>query len=485
MTRALMWFRSDLRVRDNTALAAACRAASDVPQGGVVALFVVSPGEWAEHDFAPVKVDLMLRTLRELSPSLAKLNIPLVLADAKTRHDVPGVVLAVAKQHRCDALHFNLEHELNERRRDERTIEVFEAAGLKAGGHHDQCLATPGDVRTGEGRFFTVFTPFKKASYKRMYERGVPEVVPMPKPQAKTNIASSPIPGVVPGFESNVDPALWPAGEAWAHKRLTKFCADAIVPYKARRDFPGVVGTSKLSPYLTVGAISHRQCIAAAIEANPKSRAPLDVGPEGITHWISEVLWREFYIHIMVGFPRGCMGRAFQPATEVIRWNDDERVFEAWCEGRTGVPIVDAGMRQLARTGWMHNRVRMITAMFLTKNLFVDWRKGERWFMRHLVDGFLASNNGGWQWSASTGTDAAPYFRIFNPISQSQKFDEQGEYIREFVPELADVQGEAIHEPWTLPLLLKPKLDYPTEPIVDISKSRERAIEAFRDLKKA
>lgn len=483
MTRALMWFRSDLRVRDNTALAAACRAASDGPQGGVVGLFVVSPGEWAEHDFAPVKVDLMLRTLRELSANLAKLNIPLVVADAKTRHDVPGVVLGLAQQHRCDALYFNLEHELNEKRRDERTTEIFEAAGLEARGHQDQCLSMPGEVRTGEGRFFTVFTPFKKASIKRMYAQGVPEVLPVPKPQAKIAISSSPIPGVVPGFESKVDTALWPAGEAWAHKRLAQFCADAIVPYKARRDFPGVDGTSKLSPYLTIGAISHRQCIAAAIEANRASKAPLDFGPEGITHWISEVLWREFCIHIMVGFPRVCMGRAFQPATEAIRWNDEDRVFTAWCEGRTGVPIVDAGMRQLARTGWMHNRVRMITAMFLTKNLFVDWRKGERWFMRHLVDGFLASNNGGWQWSASTGTDAAPYFRVFNPISQSQKFDEAGDYIREFVPELAGVQGEAIHEPWTLPGLLKLKLEYPAEPIVDISKSRERAIDAFRDLK--
>ena len=481
MTRAMMWFRSDLRVRDNTALAAACRGAG--PEGGVVALFVVSPGEWAEHDFAPAKVDLMLRTLRELSASLARLNIPLVLAHAATRRDVPGVVLAAANRHRCHSLHFNVEYELNERRRDEQTIGLFGSVGLEAKGHDDQCLATPGEVRTGEGRYFTVFTPFKKASIRRMYERGVPGVVPVPKPQARIEVARSPIPDAVPGFESAVDPALWPAGEAWAHERLAKFCAGSIVPYKERRDFPNLDCTSRLSPYLTIGAISHRQCIAAAIEANASSRAPLDAGPDGITHWISEVLWREFYIHIMVGFPRVCMGRAFQPATELIRWNDDERAFAAWREGRTGVPIVDAGMRQLARTGWMHNRVRMIAAMFLTKNLFVDWRLGERWFMRHLVDGFLASNNGGWQWSASTGTDAAPYFRIFNPISQSRKFDEQGDYIREFVPELAGVQGGAIHEPWTLPGLLKLTLDYPAEPIVDISKSRERAIEVFRQLK--
>lgn len=484
MTRSLMWFRMDLRVADNTALAAACRGASAGAEGGVVGLFVISPGEWREHDFAPVKVDLMLRTLRELSQSLAKLNVPLVIREAKTRRDVPGVVLAAAKELRCDVVHFNQEHELNERRRDAATVEAFDGAGLKAHGHLDQCLAEPGSLRTGEGRYYTVYTPFKKAIIRAMYQEGVPEVVATPRAQAKIEVEASAVPERVPGFESSVDPALWPAGEKWAHRRLEQFCERAIVPYKEQRDFPGVDGTSKMSPYLTIGAITHRQCIAAAVAANPKVKAPLDDGPQGIVHWISEVLWREFYIHIMVGFPRVCMHRAFQPATETIEWNADERAFEAWCAGRTGVPIVDAGMRQLARTGWMHNRVRMIVAMFLTKNLFVDWRKGETWFMRHLVDGFLASNNGGWQWSASTGTDAAPYFRIFNPISQSQKFDPEGAYIREFVPELAGVQGEAVHEPWTLPGLLRMKLEYPGEPIVDISKSRERAIAAFQELKK-
>jgi deoxyribodipyrimidine photo-lyase len=178
------------------------------------------------------------------------------------------------------------------------------------------------------------------------------------------------------------------------------------------------------------------------------------------------------------------MNRAFQKPTEAIRWNENAAHFDAWTRGRTGVPIVDAAMRQLATTGFMHNRLRMVAAMYLTKNLFLDWRLGEAFFMRHLVDGFLASNNGGWQWSASTGTDAAPYFRIFNPVSQSRRFDEQGEFIRRYVPELRDLDAETIHEPWTLPGLLRQGLDYPS-PLVDLSKSRADAIEAFRVVKGA
>jgi deoxyribodipyrimidine photo-lyase len=268
-------------------------------------------------------------------------------------------------------------------------------------------------------------------------------------------------------------------------KLLREFITKRGDDYKAKRDFPAIDGTSSLSPHLAIGTVSPRQCVIAAMEANTSGKgSKLDNGSDGLVHWISEVMWREFYIHILVGYPRVCMHRAFQLSTEQLRWNENPTHFEAWCQGKTGVPIVDAGMRQLLATGWMHNRMRMVTAMYLTKNLFIDWRKGEKWFMQHLVDGFLASNNGGWQWSASTGTDAAPYFRIMNPVSQSQKFDAQGEYIRTFVPELRDVEGEGIHEPWELPLLLRTKLDYP-EPLVNLTKSRQDAIDKFASLKKS
>lgn len=479
--RPLIWFRTDLRVTDNFALHHACAAGK-----GVVALFVISPGEWRQHDWAGVKVEFVLRTLGELSRNLAKLNIPLLIAHAPTLKDVPGAVLDAAVANNCDAVFFNREYEVNEAARDERTIELFKGQGLGAFAYHDQVLCPPGELRSGAGGFYTVFTPFKKASYARMLERGTPEMVPAPKKLAAMVCAPSPVPTRVDGFDSHVSSERWPAGEHAAMARLGAFVDARVASYKAQRDLPAIDGTSQLSHHLNVGAISVRQCLHAALNANTSHAKdkPFDSGSDGIVHWISELLWREFYIHIMVGFPRVCKHRAFQPATEAIEWNDNEAHFQAWCEGRTGVPIVDAGMRQLLRDGWMHNRVRMITAMYLTKNLFIDWRRGETFFMRHLVDGFLASNNGGWQWSASTGTDAAPYFRVFNPVSQSQKCDPSGAYIRAFVPELRSLETDAIHEPWELVPMARQRIDYP-EPIVDLSKSRARAIEAFRALKQA
>jgi deoxyribodipyrimidine photo-lyase len=480
--RSLVWFRSDLRTRDNTALSAATREGGS----GVVAVFVVSPGEWREHDVAAVKVDFTLRTLRELSVALASLNIPLVITRAATRGDVPAAVLAVARAHECAALFFNKEYEVNESKRDATTTGLFEKDGRRVVACTDQTLIEPGEVRTGEGRWYTVFSPFKRAAYAWIEKHGGVTERPAPKRQAMMVCEPDAVPERVEGFESTVPGEKWPAGEKHAMSRLRKFADEKIIRYKETRDIPSEPGTSTLSPYLAIGAISPRQCLLAALEANREfvknGKNPLDSGNEGIVHWISEVLWREFYIHIVKGFPRVCMGRAFQPATEAIRWSENDEHFERWTQGRTGVPIVDAGMRQLLQVGWMHNRVRMVAAMYLTKNLFIDWRRGEKWFMRHLVDGHLPSNNGGWQWSASTGTDAAPYFRIFNPVSQSQRFDPEGTYIRRFVPELADVEGELVHEPWELPMLLKARLEYP-EPLVDLSRSRTAAIEAFAALR--
>jgi len=485
--RPLVWFRSDLRVRDNTALFNACRRSGGRAGAGVVAVFVISPGEWHAHDYAPARVDLILRSLAELSAKLAELNIPLLIETAADADRIPATLVLLAKKHQCAEIHFNKEHELNESRRDEAVIAAFQKARLQAFSHTDQVCFEPGTIRTGEGRFFTIYSPFKRACFKQWESIGGTPALASPSAQAPLSIASSPVPKSVAGWKSTVSAERWPGGESAALKRLKSFSRQGIIEYKDRRDTPSVDGTSQLSPYLTVGCISHRQCIEAAIEANlaanPKLKGnPLELGSPGPVHWISEVLWREFYIHVMVGFPRVCMHRAFQPATEAIRWNENPKHFEAWKAGRTGVPIVDAGMRQLLRDGWMHNRVRMIVAMYFTKDLFLDWRTGEKWFMQNLVDGFLASNNGGWQWSASTGTDAAPYFRIFNTYNQSEKFDSDGTYIREFIPELRDVEGPAIHDPSQLPGLLRTRLDYP-DPLVDRVKARIRAIDAFKQLR--
>lgn len=480
--RSMVWFRTDLRTRDHAALAHACAAQVEkgVSPGGVVGLFVISPGEWRAHDWACVKVEFVLRTLRELSAALARLNIPLLIRTAKGPGEVPSVVARAAREVGAARVDFNREYEVNERRRDEAVTRALEAQGVRVFAWHDQCALEPGCVRTGAGGPFTVFTPFRKAWLRVSAERGGLKDLGVPAAQKKIDLEPDEVPGRVPGFGSDIAPEHWPAGEAEALRRLKVFVRERGRAYKDRRDFPAVEGTSALSPYLAIGAISPRICVRAAAEAN---NGALDGGSAGLAGWISELIWREFYIHVVEAFPRVCMHRAFKPAAERVAWRTDEAQLLAWKEGRTGYPIVDAAMRQLRTLGWMHNRLRMISAMFLTKDLLIDWRLGERFFMQNLVDGFLPSNNGGWQWSASTGTDAQPYFRIFNPFSQSERFDPDGTFIRAWVPELRGVRGAAVHQPHDSKKGVSPleraKLDYPP-PIVDHAKARERVLKAFK-----
>lgn len=478
----LMWFRSDLRVTDNTALWHACRDASR-EKAGVVAVYTICPDQWASHDMAPVKVDLILRTLRELSTELGTLNIPLRILNAPRFSDVPAALLKVCREVGAHAVYLNKEYEINELRRDEAVAGALADEEISTHAFDDQTVVPPGSLRTGEGRWYTVFTPFKKSWIKLLEAQGIPEALPRPKKQEPLTITSDEIPLRIKGpfmtFDPWPRPELWPAGEKAAMKRLSRFVEKSIASYKDHRDIPGIDGTSTLSHHLSIGSISPRQCLHAALEANS---GKLDGPSPGATHWISELVWREFYRHLLAAYPRLCMGRAFKPETDRIMWRDDPEGFDAWREGRTGLPIVDAAMRSLLHTGWMHNRLRMVVAMYLTKDLLIDWRHGERHFMRHLVDGDLAQNNGGWQWSASTGTDAAPYFRIFNPISQSRKFDPDGTFIRRWVPELADLDSETIHDPSELPLLLRSTLKYP-EPIVDRAIVKDRVLAAFQAVK--
>ncbi len=467
--RSLVWFRADLRVRDNTALHHACREADE----GVVGVFLLAPGQWREHDWAGCKAEFVLRNLRELSVRLGELNIPLIVAKADRFSEAPAAIARIAKSARCGSVHFNKEYEVNEARRDEAVVRALEEAGVRARGHDDLIILAPGEVRTGEGRFFTVFTPFKRAWIARFVETGAGAVLPTPRKQAAIEVKATPVPRAVEGFSSEVPAELWPGGEKEGLRRLTAFTSKKIVRYKEDRDRPGAEGTSRLSAYLALGVVSPRQCLRAAMESNG---GKLDGGGPGQDQWIGELIWREFYKHIVAGYPRVCMGRAFKGATDGIKWRYDEEEFEAWREGRTGVPLVDAAMRQLKAEGWMHNRLRMVTAMYLTKDLFIDWRWGEKHFMEHLVDGDFAANNGGWQWSASTGTDSAPYFRVFNPVSQSRTHDADGAFIRKHVPELAGLDSEMIHDP---PPLVRAGLGYP-EAIVDHAAARERVMREFK-----
>jgi deoxyribodipyrimidine photo-lyase len=291
----------------------------------------------------------------------------------------------------------------------------------------------------------------------------------MPRPQPALSFDADPVPTELAAFAGLNRPDLYPAGEDHALQILRTFARKRMPDYASGRDLPGVSGTSGLSPYLNLGVLSPRQCLGETLSRSG----------EGAETWLNELIWREFYKHLLVGFPRLSKGANFKQKYDVVPWENSEEDFQAWCAGRTGYPMVDAGMRQLLETGWMHNRVRMICAMFLTKHLLIDWRRGERHFMRHLVDGDLAAKNGGWQWSSSTGTDAQPYFRIFNPWLQSKRFDREGTYIARFVPELASVPPRCLHNAKALGKEIGSRgLDYPA-PLVDHRAARERAIEVF------
>ncbi len=475
--RPLVWFRRDLRITDNTALFEACKAADE----GIDAAYVYCYDEWSKHDDAKVKIEFWLRNLKSLWNTLSRLNIHLHIISAGKTPAAARWLLQTALWRGCNALYFNREYEVDERRRDDAIERLFRSNGLKVHAFHDHLLLDPDAMRTGAGRPYTVFTPFKKAALKLLTAQSV-EVRPAPRPQkpipCKIRLVCG-VPDLITGYQSGIDPRLWPAGEDQARRRLDAFCDVAIGSYRDQRNIPATNGTSMLSPYLAAGVLSPRQCLLAARDANAGRLDDHRPGSPGPATWIGELLWREFFHHILVAFPRVSMGRAFKPATDRIRWNENPRLMTRWRTGRTGVPIVDAAMRQLAATGWMHNRLRMIVAMYLTKDLFLDWRLGERHFMRRLVDGDLASNNGGWQWCAGTGADAAPYFRVMNPYIQSRRFDPDGRFIRTWVPELRRVEGDAIHDPSLLPRSNRRSINYP-RPVVDRIGVKERVVAAFK-----
>ncbi|HKK57011.1 deoxyribodipyrimidine photo-lyase [Marinobacter sp.] len=463
----LVWFRNDLRIADNAALTAACRR-----QEPVQACFIVTPGQWQQHHWSPARVRLVLDHANAVSGRLAELGIPMTFLTAPDFSAGIRKLTELCEARSISHLHFNEEYGINERRRDKSVKAALEEQGVMVNKYRDQTVAPVGSILTQQDEPYSVFTPFSR-SWRRWIDDNQPAVFPVPEAAGEPVRAESFNPsGIFPDEFPEPPPALVKTGEDAAHAQLERFLDNRAGNYKALRDFPAVDGTSMISPYLANGVLSGRQCLLAARE-----RAGGD--QEGLTTWTSEIAWRDFYINILYHYPRISMRRAFKPETESLTWNPPGDNFEAWKNGRTGIPIVDAAMRQLNQTGWMHNRLRMITAMFLTKNLFIDWRLGEDYFMSKLADGFLASNNGGWQWSASTGTDAAPYFRVFNPATQSERFDPDGDFIRRYLPEIAKLDNKRIHQPWAGGVIPG---GYP-RPIVDLKASRKEAIARFQALK--
>jgi deoxyribodipyrimidine photo-lyase len=475
LMRGLVWFREDLRVIDNTALHHAAVRCKD----GIAAVYLMDTEFWKKHDTAACRIEFTLRGLAILRDDLKKLQIPLLVLQIDNTSKTAAELLKILRHCKADALFFNRQYEVNETLRDAAVKKSMLNNDIEVYSYDDQVILPPGSVRTQQGNSFSVFTPYKRTWYKIFSEREIRQV---PRPKVHTpldvQLVSQPIPTSVAGFESHIDPSLWPAGEHFAKQHLQRFIEKNLFHYDKERDFPGLDGTSKLSPYLATGMISPRQCFLAALDANQNE---LDTGNLGAVTWMGELIWREFYKHILVAAPRVSKHKAYKEETDNIIWEYDEKLFLAWQQGQTGYPLIDAAMRQLNSTGWMHNRLRMVVAMFLTKNLFFDWRLGEKYFMSRLIDGDLAANNGGWQWSASTGTDSAPYFRIFNPVRQSERFDPDGKFILHYCPELKDFDKKSIHEPYQKLPLIALQSQYP-RPIIDLNKHRLKVLAAFKKI---
>jgi deoxyribodipyrimidine photo-lyase len=466
MRTALWWMRRDLRLTDSQALAAALAHADRV-----IPVFVLDPTLLNSPYVGPKRVAFLLGGLRRLDEDLRARGSRLIVR----RGDPGGELTDLLNECSAEAIFAEEDFTPYARQRDGGVAERLPLQQI--GG---RIVHPPGAVLKADGTPYTVFTPFSRR-WKTLPPQQASAILPAPgRLPAPPEVGSLPIPE---------EPALPPTvpfqpGEAEAQRRLRAFVdgdAPPIYRYAEARDRLDMDGTSRLSPYLHLGMLSARQAVVAVLDAI--TAAPDAEARKGAETWLNELIWREFFVHILYHFPH-VLQQSFRANLRAISWENDEGVFASWCEGRTGYPVVDAGMRQLAQTGWIHNRARMIVASFLVKDLLIDWRWGERYFMQHLMDGDSASNNGGWQWTAGTGTDAAPYFRVFNPTLQGKKFDPQGAYVRRWVPELVRVPDKFVHQPWKMPLDVQKKAGcvigqgYPA-PIVDHAWARERTLAAY------
>ncbi len=459
---AIWWIRRDLRLADNQALTSALQAAERV-----LPVFILDPVLVNANNLGTHRLAFLLASLRALDRELQARATRLIFL----RGDPLQVLAGLVQTTGAKMVFAESDVSPYARRRDARV-----AAALPLTLTPGLTCLPPGSVRKADGTPYTVFTPFSRA-----WRAGLRLEAPLPAP------AAIPMGAEVDGEAIPLQPEYslgdgFPAGEAEGRSRLECFIDGGVDHYSVRRDRMDLDGTSSLSPYLHFGMVSMRQAVWVAQQAvRRQAGSPAEGGAEA---WLNELIWREFYLSILHHFPAVIRG-AFKPALRRIPWRNDRREWEAWQAGQTGFPVVDAGMRQLAQTGWMHNRARMITASFLVKDLLIDWRRGERWFMQNLLDGDLAANNGGWQWTAGTGTDAAPYFRVFNPVLQGRKFDPRGDYVRRWVPALAQVPESFIHEPWRMSPAQQEQFgcilgkDYPA-PLVDHRAARQRTLLAYQ-----
>jgi deoxyribodipyrimidine photo-lyase len=496
--RSLFWFRRDLRAFDNAGLHAALSLSNEVHCAFVFDRDILDA---LEHK-ADRRVEFIWESVVELKAALQKLGGDLHVTHAHASEAIPALARSLA----VNAVFTNHDYEPQAHARDALVRATLARDGIAFETRKDHVIFEKDEVLTQGGKFFSVFTPYKNAWLKKLeafYVKAYPvthyarrlasENHPHPSPllEGEGTVAPPPSRGrLVGGWDSkhvlsleqmgfqrtNLRDLKFPTGASGGEKLLKDFLT-RIDRYDEARNFPAIKGPSYLSTHLRFGTVSIR---ALAREAWTRWQE----GSRGAEVWLSELIWRDFYSHILHHNPH-VVTQSFKPDYDNIRWSKNEAHFAAWCEGRTGYPIVDAAMRQLNQTGYMHNRLRMVAASFLVKDLLIDWRRGEAYFAKTLNDFDLASNNGGWQWAASSGCDAQPYFRIFNPISQSEKFDAEGAFIRKYVPELARLSNKDLHAPWLISPIeqqargFAPDEDYPL-PIVDHARAREATLAEFK-----
>ncbi len=474
---AIVWFRRDLRLTDNPALAAACERAQRV-----LAVYVHAPhedGEWAP---GAASRWWLHHSLASLEAALRSRGGALVLRAG----DSLATLLEVAQEARATQVYWNRLYDPLTVSRDTRIKSALREAGFDCESFNGSLIAEPWELRTGHGDPYRVFTPFWRACSARL------DASPAPRPAPAQIPAPKPVPRSLALDELQLSPrirwdcglvAAWTPGEAGALARAETFASDPLAAYGETRNRPDQTGTSHLSPHLHFGEIGPRQCLAVMRRAVAE-RAGTQVAAEG---FVRQLGWREFAHHLLHHFPdtpTAPLDRRF----DTFAWSSEGAWLEAWQQGRTGYPLVDAGMRELWTTGWMHNRVRMITASLLTKNLRLPWLEGARWFWDTLVDADLANNTLGWQWTAGCGADAAPYFRVFNPMLQAERFDPERAYLRRWLPELARLPDAWIHRPWQAPPAIldwagvRLGRDYPL-PAVDFHESRSAALAAYAAIK--
>lgn len=486
----LIWFRHDLRVGDQPALQAALSAGRQV-----AGLYVLeedrSKGSAGARPLGGAALWKLHGALQSLRADLAALNVPLILARGAPEVLVPKI----ASQISASALYWTRRYAAAAVACDASIMAELKAEGREVKSFNGKLLAEPWSVKTGAGGWFKVFTPFCRAARAAA---SVESMRPSPMPQPGLPWPHPPMLGddldawgLTPASGAWTEPdwteglvEAWPGGEAAAKARMQGFLEDGFKGYREGRNLPASPHVSGMSPYLATGEISPRQARQAALTAAEEAGGALDADFEAFER---ELYWRDFS-HNLLFFGDDISKNNHQPKFDAFPWSDDAKAFKAWTKGQTGYPIVDAGMRELWHTGYMHNRVRMIVASFLTKHLLIDWRKGEAWFWDTLVDADAASNPANWQWVAGSGADAAPYFRIFNPMTQGQKFDADGAYVRIWVPEIARLPNKLLNTPWEAPedVLRAAGIalgeTYPT-PIVDHKLARERALEAYKQIK--